>query len=183
MRFSGPERYTINIDDGSFTIRSVDGADGFAAPASCAGPKLYILSVDGRPVYVGVTKQRMQARLRYGFTADGESGYHGYAWRHCLTSASLDVWCYDDPAAMDPMRDAETVEAEVVFLIRQSGQWPEHQTEIHFHASNDEHRAWAAKILAAYRLGGAVPLDSEKPAPSFANPGYLSERQEGGQVR
>ena len=46
----------------------------------------------------------------------------------------------------------ETVEAEVVFLIRQEyGQWPEHQTEIHFHKSNDIHRKAAEDIINFYR--------------------------------
>jgi hypothetical protein len=31
-----------------------------------------------------------------------------------------------------------TIEAEVVYLIRQAGQWPLFQTEIHFHESSEE---------------------------------------------
>ena len=47
-------------------------------------------------------------------------------------------------------RDIETVEAEVVYLIRKQGQWPEFQTEIHFYKSNDIHRKVAADIMAHY---------------------------------
>jgi hypothetical protein len=45
------------------------------------------------------------------------------------------------------MKELETVEAEVVFLIRCAGQWPRGQTEIHFHPSEKEHRDLAAKIV------------------------------------
>ncbi len=49
------------------------------------------------------------------------------------------------------MKDIETVEAEVVFLIRQrTDQWPKYQTEIHFHQSNNAHRAAAQAILNHY---------------------------------
>jgi hypothetical protein len=50
----------------------------------------------------------------------------------------------------NPCLDIETIEAEVVFLIRAAGQWPTHQTEIHFHESNEEHRAIAHSIMARY---------------------------------
>jgi hypothetical protein len=40
----------------------------------------------------------------------------------------------------------------VVFLIRQGGQWPAHQTEIHFHPSDAVHREAAASIMARYKI-------------------------------
>jgi hypothetical protein len=49
-------------------------------------------------------------------------------------------------------RDIETVEAEVVYLIRSAGQWPKFQTEIHFYPSTPHHRKMAAKIMARYRI-------------------------------
>jgi hypothetical protein len=58
----------------------------------------------------------------------------------------LDIWCHEDAPSGSDDRDIETVEAEVVFLARQAGQWPEGQTEIHFHPSTEEHRAVAASI-------------------------------------
>jgi len=40
-----------------------------------------------------------------------------------------------------------------MYLIRQeSGQWPEYQTEIHFHQSTSLHRAIARSILNHYRI-------------------------------
>ena len=49
-------------------------------------------------------------------------------------------------------RDIETVEAEVVYLIRSAGQWPEFQTEIHFHPSTPVHRKVAEEIMQHYPL-------------------------------
>lgn len=81
--------------------------------------------------------------------ANGKNGYHGYAWRHNNKSATLNVWCHMD-AEDRSVADIETVEAEVVFLIRQHlNQWPASQTEIHFHPSKAKHRK-AAKTIFAY---------------------------------
>lgn len=80
----------------------------------------------------------------------GKGGYYGYAWRHALREANLDVWCHEDAPAERPMRDIETVEAEVVLLIRLEGQWPQYQTEIHFHPSSSIHRETAERIMARY---------------------------------
>jgi len=88
----------------------------------------------------------MSACFRLGFKATGENGYHGYAWRRQLTSAELYLWCQEDPPAENVDRDIETVEAEIVFLVRQAGQWPAFQTEIHFHTSTQIHRDAAAQI-------------------------------------
>jgi len=111
---------------------------------------LYIVSRDNWPIYVGVTVQKMRTRLRLGFTATGASGYHGYAWRKSFKDAVLDVWCPTLPSGLITPVDAETIEAEIVFLIRQSGQWPMYQTEIHFHESHVEHRRIAAEIVSYY---------------------------------
>ncbi|MCC6285547.1 MAG: hypothetical protein IT439_09655 [Phycisphaerales bacterium] len=64
--------------------------------------------------------------------------------------ATLDVWCPTSASGPLTPVDAETIEAEIVFLIRQSGQWPMYQTEIHFHESNADHRRIAAEIMAHY---------------------------------
>jgi len=88
----------------------------------------------------------MRNRIRMGFSANGETGYHGYAWRHNYTQAVLDIWCHEDAPPENPDRDIETIEAEVVFLARLAGQWPAGQTEIHFHPSAQEHREAAARI-------------------------------------
>ena len=52
----------------------------------------------------------------------------GYAWRRGHSSAALNVWYHMD-AVDRKERDIETVEAEVVYLIRAAGQWPAFQTE------------------------------------------------------
>jgi hypothetical protein len=49
-------------------------------------------------------------------------------------------WCDDEPDGGNSLLNIETVEAEVVFLIRAAGQWPLWQTEIHFHPSSQVHR-------------------------------------------
>jgi len=72
-----------------------------------------------------------------------------YSLAQKLREANLDVWCHED-APDNSTRDIETVEAEVVFLIRSGGQWPVHQTEIHFHASSERHREVAAQVMGRY---------------------------------
>src|SRR5262249_45104738 len=102
----------------------------------------------GKLIHVGITRQPMRTRFRLGFTATGENGYHGYAWRHNFKEAVLDIWCHEDAPLKNSDRDMETVEAEVVFLARLAGQWPEGQTEIHFHLSTTEHRKNCRNYLA-----------------------------------
>ena len=152
MRISGPERYKLTFDTNAFRITCERGTPKFSGIATSKKPKLYVASVDDKPFYVGVTKQSIRNRLRFGWSAKGEGGYYGYAWRNVLTEAFLDVWCHEDAPAAKPLLDIETVEAEVVFLIRCAGQWPPHQTEIHFHPSSLRHRETAAAIMARYAL-------------------------------
>ena len=70
------------------------------------------------------------------------------AW---TSSAVLDVWCHLDAVELNEL-DMETVEAEVVYLIRAAGQWPAFQTEIRFHPSSARHRKIAGKIVSHYKL-------------------------------
>ncbi len=154
MRLTGPERYKLSFDQKTFSISCAKGTDKFSRMACSKIPKLYIVSVNGQPLYVGITKQPMRARLRFGFTAAGRGGYYGYAWRKQFREATLDIWAHVD-STHNAMLDLETVEAEVVFLVRCSGQWPECQTEIHFHPSRAEHRELADSIWKA--VTNAVP--------------------------
>ncbi len=62
----------------------------------------------------------------------------------------MDIWCHENSPGEKTV-DIEIVEAEVVFLIRSAGQWPLHQTEIHFHPSQQVHREVAASVMARYR--------------------------------
>jgi hypothetical protein len=146
MKILGPERYSLTFDSTAFTVLCSRGRPKFSGLATRRKPKLYVVSVDGRLIYVGITRQTMGTRFRFGFKAKGENGYHGYAWRHNLNLAVLDIWCHEDAPTLNADRDMETVEAEVVFLARLANQWPEGQTEIHFHPSNETHRELAKTI-------------------------------------
>lgn len=150
MTISGPDRYLLTITPKSFAVQCAAGTDKFSGLATSRKPKLYVVSVDESPIYVGITKQPMRNRLRFGWSADGRHGYHGDAWRHHHERAAMDIWCHED-APNDSVLDVEIVEAEVVFLIRSAGQWPLHQTEIHFHPSKQAHRDVAASVMAHYR--------------------------------
>jgi hypothetical protein len=147
MKITGPDRYRLSINPTSYMH-----AEKFSKRACSHLPKLYVLSVKGSPIYVGKTVRRMSARLRDGFKADGRNGYHGYACRHKFSEVQLDIWYHEDAPAENAELDIETIEAEVVYLIRRAGEWPECQTEIHFHPSSKEHRDAAAAILSTYAL-------------------------------
>ncbi len=149
MQIDGPERYRLTISSTNFVVRCDKGTAKFSGISTNRLPKIYVVSIEGKPIYVGLTKRSMRERLRVGWSATGESGYYGYSWRHKMTEGHLDVWCHTDAIDRNE-RDLETIEAEVVFMIRQSGQWPEFQTEIHFHPSNEEHRYWAERIFGHY---------------------------------
>jgi hypothetical protein len=146
MRIVGPECYNLSVDSTKFSVTCPKGTTTFSGLATSTLPKLYIVAVDANPVYVGITRQSMRARFRYGFTASGRNGYHGYAWRHRVKQANLYIWCHEDAPPERSELDIETVEAEIVYLTRQAGQWPAYQTEIHFHASTEIHRKIASEI-------------------------------------
>lgn len=148
MKIDGPESYQIVFDAKTFCVDP-----DLSERARSGMPKLYVVSSQGTPIYVGMTKQKMRQRLRYGWEAMGKSGYYGYAWRRELTEAHLDIWYQTDSSQGNPTLDMETIEAEVVFLIRTSGQWPVFQTEIHFHPSSEEHRTIARRIHGYYDRG------------------------------
>ncbi len=147
MKIAGPERYKLCFDADKFVVTCSRGTPKFSGLATRKLPKLYVVSIEAKLIYVGITRQSMRTRFRGGFTASGENGYHGYAWRHCFTEAMLDIWCHEDAPPQNSDRDMETIEAEVVYLARREGdQWPEGQTEIHFHPSAPEHREIANSI-------------------------------------
>jgi hypothetical protein len=152
MDLADAGRYTLNFDANRFSVQCPLGRPNFSGLATSRLPKLYVASVDEKPIYVGITKQSIRARLRLGWTAKGDGGYYGYAWRHSFTSANLDIWCHTNPENDNDCLAIETVEAELVYLIRHAGQWPLFQTEIHFHPSTEVHRAAAATIGARYGI-------------------------------
>jgi len=112
VTLSGPDRYALTVTPTSFAVECVRGTPRFSGIATSRKPKLYIVSVDNSPIYVGITKQPLRNRLRFGWSADGRHGYHGYAWRHHHEEVAMDVWCHED-ASGDAILDIETVEAEV----------------------------------------------------------------------
>ena len=147
-------RYTLTFDAVTFAIKCPGNTPRFSGLATSLLPKLYVISVEehSHPVYVGITKQSMSNRLRIGWAANGKNGYHGYAWRRHFSAATMDIWCQLDAVEGDCL-DIETVDAELVYLIRQAGQWPAYQTEIHFHQSTNVHRQVAETIGARFGLG------------------------------
>lgn len=147
MELIGPDRFELQFDSTRVRVLHPNGALTFSGRAAKRWPKLYMAVSNGSPIYVGVTRQPLSNRLRLGWNAAGESGYHGYAWRHALNEASFFVWYSNLDEREKSQRELETVEAEVVFAIRERGQWPEYQTEIHFYQSNASHRALAGQVL------------------------------------
>ena len=173
---SGPFTYDITFKPESITgVEGPDGVTYFSGPASRPVPKLYVVSHKQRPIYVGVTKQRLGDRMRQGLQSDGDHGYYGYAWRH-LKRATVDIWLLEgndpDKATVEEVKPEEdypgkitieTVEAEVVFLIRQKyGAWPQYQTEIHFHPSESTHRNAAQDVIRHYRNTYVFEVDIEQ---------------------
>lgn len=147
MKLSDPSNHVLRVINGRLDVTGPDGDDHFVFPATARKkPKLYVVSVRDRPVYVGVTTQPMTARLRGGMTATGAHGYHGYPWAKRKCRMCLRIWYLE--GRRSSLVDLETIEAEVVFLLRkQFGQWPADQTEIHFHRSTRRHRTCAAKVI------------------------------------
>src|SRR5450631_430587 len=96
MQIEGPERYELTFTPETFTALCAKGTNKFSGLSIAELPKLYIASIDDKPIYVGMTKQSIRTRLRFGWNAKGKGGYHGYAWRHGNSSAVLDVWCHID---------------------------------------------------------------------------------------
>ena len=156
MQLSGPYPYQIVFTpEGITSVKGPVGQKNFSGQASKKVPKLYIISREHKPLYVGKTRQAMSSRLRLGFKSDGSHGYHGYAWRHVEspTPANVDIWLSQEQGnTLVADKEIETLESEFVYLVRHVfDQWPEHQTEIHFHPSNQEHREAAKSILSHYR--------------------------------
>ena len=151
MQLSAPFKYQIQFPQNEITsVRTMNGDEvrkGSSSSFTKPGPKLYVISRNQKPIYVGVTTERIRSRLNKGF-----KDMYGYQWG-CLGKANIDLWMLTGA----DQRTLETVEGEVAFLIRQvSGHWPKYQIEIHFHQSNDEHREAAQKIVSCY-VGASCP--------------------------
>lgn len=152
-----PEYYKFKLWlDGTPETRSIvrkklDGKQTkFKAPITTRGiPKIYILKVKERIVYIGYTSQSISSRFNGGFRAKGENGYYGYQWKR-YNRLDLTVFCFPPFSKVEEEREkeekfAQAVEAELVYRVRKStGEWPECQNEIHFFNNNK-----AKKVAAA----------------------------------
>jgi len=135
-------RYELKVSKTDYKCISVNGKtiDHFITPDTKAGiQKLYVLKSGNEIYYIGVTSLSMSSRLRIGYRAKGEQGYHGYKWIGKISRAELLVWCFTE----SDRSPAEAIEGELVYLVRnRTGKWPTYQMEIHFHpdASDKEKR-------------------------------------------
>lgn len=57
VRISGPDRYGAHDHPESFAVECSIGTPRFSGIAASRKPKLYVMSVDESPIYVGITKQ------------------------------------------------------------------------------------------------------------------------------
>ena len=149
----GQNQYHLKITDGKITSIKLEDKEGkvvntIKKPVIDKGvPKLYVVKYQSKVVYVGLTSQGIRTRLRYGFKANGKHGYHGYQWKN-LSEVDILVWCFPE----EPFKRIEAIEAELVYLVRNhTGQWPECQTEIHFHKVSGEEKNVAKSIYQALK--------------------------------
>lgn len=138
--------YRIKISGSKFECIETNGewGKGFLYPdVSDKLPKLYVVKHGQEFYYVGITRQDIRKRLRYGFSAKGEHGYYGYKWKE-QDSAELLIWCFPDST----IEHVEAIEAELVYFIREkTGKWPQYQMEIHFHGASEKEKHVAESIL------------------------------------
>jgi len=140
-------KYRIRVADGKFKCIEVNGDKGqrFLYPdVSDKLPKLYIIKRGNEIYYVGITTQDIRKRLRQGFSAQGEHGYHGYKWKN-EDKVEVLIWCFPDSTP----EHVEAIEAELVYFIREKpGKWPKYQMEIHFHGTSFREQKMAQEIFS-----------------------------------
>lgn len=135
--------YRINVKSNEIvSVLANDGTKHFISPVTKKGKKIYLVGKNELVHYVGITKQPIGSRIRYGVKPNHKTGYHGYNWlkengHHCLI-----IWTFKDDT------DTEAIEAEIVYFFRQQyDHWPRYQTEIHFHPTSKSERSLAKTIL------------------------------------
>ena len=147
MEVNSYNKYGIQIVDSKFRCIEANGeqGQGFLYPdVSDNLPKLYVVKRGKDIYYVGITRQDIRKRLRQGFSAKGEHGYHGYKWKN-QEIAELLIWSFPDST----QEHVEAIEAELVYFIRdKTGKWPKYQMEIHFHGASEKQRQIAESILS-----------------------------------
>ena len=175
MKLSERHRYKIAWESSERAPKVIESCNRklhFSKPVTDkSNLKLYVVSHNGRPIYVGRTTDPIAERLRLGFTAKGEKGYSGYLWRYYLCQATIDIWMLTlededfetmkcDPSMISAADNierkreilVETLEAEVVLQIRNRyGHWPKYQSEIHFHQSQGIHQRKAQEIVNCFQ--------------------------------
>jgi hypothetical protein len=138
-------QYKLKIRDRKIesVILNGEDVDKFRQPVTSKKPKLYAVKDQSEVIYIGITSQSIRSRLRSGLQAQGKHGYHGYGWKK-LEEVDLFIWCFDEK----PLKWVEGVEAELVYLFRKNtGKWPKHQTEIHFHNATEKQKEEAKTIF------------------------------------
>jgi hypothetical protein len=144
------QQFSFEIESISpLRVRSPEGITKFTGALNHHCSKVYVISADNEIVYVGSSKQPIRSRLDGALKVKGDRGYRGYPWKNSQQKLTLDVWLFSNYELLKGSRcmNAETIEAEVVFLIRlNTGNWPKHQAEIHFHHALEEHKQIASKI-------------------------------------
>lgn len=150
MNISGPDEYELICSPNSFKVISPNNTNKFSGQATTSIPKIYIIVNNRNPIYVGSTVQGIRNRLQAGYKATGEHGYKGYPWKGKVKNVGLDIWYLNDVKKKKWKIEMETIESEVVFLIRENSNWPQYQREIHFHQSKEYHRKHAHTIVSKY---------------------------------
>jgi len=137
MELKNYQRYRIKFKDKKIISIELNGQNvkSFKYPVTKNKlPKLYVVKSESNVIYVGVTSQSISKRLKYGLTAQGKSGYHGYKWKD-LSEVDILIWCFPQESCSDRI---EAIEAELVYLIRRRiRKWPMYQMEIHFHDASE----------------------------------------------
>lgn len=166
MELTAHVRYELEFRSGYVNPKGENGETSFGPPFNRRGTKLYVISSDGVPIYVGKATRPILERL-----GEGIRGENSYMWSRFLRESTLDLWAVtvmdhdidamkDDPSMKLAKGNKEketdiileTIESEVAYCIRQAfGHWPRYQVEIHFLQSLDEHREKAQEIVSYYR--------------------------------
>jgi predicted GIY-YIG superfamily endonuclease len=146
MEVNPCNKYKIQISDSKFKCTEANGerGKGFDNPdVSDDLPKVYVVKHGKEIYYVGITRRDIRKRLRDGFSAKGEHGYHGYKWKD-QDAAELLIWSFPT----NTQEYVEAIEAELVYFIREkTGKWPKYQMEIHFHGASESEKQVAKSIL------------------------------------
>jgi hypothetical protein len=137
-------RYNFTIENRK--IANVSGKDGlinFKKPVTENKlNKIYVIKYNKEIIYIGITKQSIRNRLRYGLIPqNNRTGYHGYKWKELNGNFEIDIFVFEKEISL------EGLEGEIVFKFRTDlNKWPKYQHEIHFHNISKEEIKIAEQI-------------------------------------